>query len=318
MCEAEKRSSAVWMYWEDVPGRGKRPEFIDLCIETIRRNCGLLVRLLDAESVSKLIDCHPNWKELREPAHKADYVRCVILHKFGGIWLDCDMICLNSLIPLSEMLADYDFVGFDQPRYPDKESWDDYRTAIIAAFAARPKSKFLQVWIEKMHETLDRAKDGVLKWEEIGSKIVRDVKVIMEEQEVPYFFFKSEYSVAPFQWSDKTSFWNDQTCVQDVLECKINPCPEKDLQFKSPLFFIVLYNKVFPREAKKLSRKAILDSKMLFGALIREALGIPHDRIPGDGIKDLFVLRSSLGKRSDRKTSAHSSGQSKFSKFGMK
>ena len=43
---------------------------------------------------------------------KADYIRLAILNKYGGIWLDSDIIVFKSLLPLVNKLKEIDYIGF--------------------------------------------------------------------------------------------------------------------------------------------------------------------------------------------------------------
>src|SRR5437667_2135544 len=45
----------IWMYWEDPPGRG-RPPYLDLCLESIRRqSSGLDVRVVSRDGLVDLL-----------------------------------------------------------------------------------------------------------------------------------------------------------------------------------------------------------------------------------------------------------------------
>ena len=76
----------AWTYWE-----GPCPEYIKLCIESIRRWCN--VRVLDRTGFDEL------WSEDRDVpiddlyvAHRADFIRIYLLHHYGGAWIDADCI----------------------------------------------------------------------------------------------------------------------------------------------------------------------------------------------------------------------------------
>lgn len=84
------REHTVWVYWE-----GKRSPLIDLCIQTIERNCR--ARVIGPAEVAELggkfildeTTDLPRWM-------RSDLLRFWLLHRFGGIWIDADTICMNA------------------------------------------------------------------------------------------------------------------------------------------------------------------------------------------------------------------------------
>ena len=101
----------VWMYWENPAGCSK-PVWLDLCLETIRRRLGSWeLKLLDENSVTDFLDLP--WVVLKAPILldiKADYIRYALLHRYGGLWLDCDFILLKEIDELAAPLERADFV----------------------------------------------------------------------------------------------------------------------------------------------------------------------------------------------------------------
>lgn len=103
----------IWLYWENKPYATK-PAYLDLCYETVKKHCGssFHVHLLDEKSVFKYLPrMRTDLSTLRIP-QKADYIRLSLLKKYGGVWLDADIIVFSDLYPFLEKLRDYDFVGF--------------------------------------------------------------------------------------------------------------------------------------------------------------------------------------------------------------
>jgi hypothetical protein len=52
--KASDNSRIIWMYWETLPGK-KKPGYIDLCIESVKFNCGKCfeVIVLDNHKIMK-------------------------------------------------------------------------------------------------------------------------------------------------------------------------------------------------------------------------------------------------------------------------
>lgn len=111
--EIENVPKNIWLYWENKPGHEK-PEYIQMCIDSVLRNCGkeFSVKILDENSVlNYLPSLRKDINNLTIP-QKADYIRLAILNKYGGIWLDSDIIVFKSLLPLVNKLKEIDYIGF--------------------------------------------------------------------------------------------------------------------------------------------------------------------------------------------------------------
>ena len=103
----------IWMYWETLPGK-KKPGYIDLCINSVKYNCGncFKVIVLNEKTINKYL---PNitlkLSKLNLP-QKVDYYRYLLLEKYGGVWLDADILLLKCICPYYKKLNKYDYVGF--------------------------------------------------------------------------------------------------------------------------------------------------------------------------------------------------------------
>ena len=156
----------IWMYWEDVPGR-RRPPYLDLSLESIRRQTGnATLRVLDPTSVLDwLTDIQPEvWSSLPGPTYRADYARTRLVHRYGGLWLDCDVIALSPLEELFEPLEHGELVGWGR----DLEG-----RFYNGLFAARPGSPVVGEWIRAQDEVLRGSSDWAsLSWAALGQDIV--------------------------------------------------------------------------------------------------------------------------------------------------
>ena len=135
---SQKIPKYIWMYWEDKNETISRPAYLDLCEDTIRKNIGkeFKVHMLNEKTVYKYLpeldkEKREKLDELRIP-QKADYFRLALLKKYGGMWLDADIIVFSDLNRYFEHLKKFDFVGFGchsqkcllNPRgYPRPANW---------------------------------------------------------------------------------------------------------------------------------------------------------------------------------------------------
>lgn len=110
---SNKSNNYIWMYWETKKGK-KKPEYLDLCYRTIVKHCSEhQVHLLNEKTVfNYLPELDMNLLKTCSVPQKADYIRISLLHKYGGYWLDSDIIVFRSFRELFLLLNTYDFVGF--------------------------------------------------------------------------------------------------------------------------------------------------------------------------------------------------------------
>jgi hypothetical protein len=112
--KSNETNKIIWMYWETLPGK-KKPGYIDLCINSVKHNCGKCfnVIVLDEKSIYKYLPeiKNMNFNGLNLP-QKVDYYRYALLEKYGGVWIDADILVIKCICPFFNKLKEYDYVGF--------------------------------------------------------------------------------------------------------------------------------------------------------------------------------------------------------------
>jgi hypothetical protein len=112
--EKFENQKIIWMYWETLPGK-KKPGYIDLCINSVKYNCGncFNVIVLDNISILKYLPemKYINLTQLNLP-QKVDFYRYSLLEKYGGVWLDADILVIKCICPFYKKLENSDYVGF--------------------------------------------------------------------------------------------------------------------------------------------------------------------------------------------------------------
>eukprot|EP00747_Dinoflagellata_sp_TGD_P028274 gnl/TRDRNA2_/TRDRNA2_133154_c0_seq2.p1 gnl/TRDRNA2_/TRDRNA2_133154_c0~~gnl/TRDRNA2_/TRDRNA2_133154_c0_seq2.p1 ORF type:complete len:353 (-),score=21.46 gnl/TRDRNA2_/TRDRNA2_133154_c0_seq2:167-1225(-) len=135
----------VWMCWT---GTNPMPAHLRLCLQTVRKNSGLEVILVTPDNLAEYVpDPHPGYKFLHL-AHRADYLRCYLLHNYGGIYLDCDTIVLKSLEGLFDALEDFDAVGYDG------SPWGEF-IGISDMGPFKPGTELTNLWFAALHGKLE-------------------------------------------------------------------------------------------------------------------------------------------------------------------
>ena len=149
----------IFTYWE-----GPKPPYIELCLESIKK----INKQCDVHIVTpKNIHYYLNHDEidheiLKNPllkrAQKVDYIRILLIHKFGGMWLDADTIAIKDLYEFERCFIDYDFCYM---------KWDDGRI-LNGYFYCKEKSELTNEWINMIHVKRNLKH---FTWTEFGEKI---------------------------------------------------------------------------------------------------------------------------------------------------
>jgi len=104
----------IWMYWQTLPGK-KKPGYIDLCYESVKHNCSKCfnIILLDNNTIKNYLpDIDKISLDKLNLPQKVDYYRYSLLEKYGGVWLDADILVLKCICPYYKKLDQNDYVGF--------------------------------------------------------------------------------------------------------------------------------------------------------------------------------------------------------------
>jgi hypothetical protein len=129
----------IWTYWEykDKSNR-KRPEYLELCKESLLKHnqTHFQIHFLDETTICKYIGDEIKNKNLDvicSIPQKTDYYRLLLLKKYGGIWIDSDIIFFQSMKPYFDRLVNenYDYIGFGcyyqncemNEKYPKPANW---------------------------------------------------------------------------------------------------------------------------------------------------------------------------------------------------
>lgn len=102
----------VWTYWENI-GSNKLPTYIELCFDTMHKHLGKYnLHILDNLTIKNYLpDLRTDFNNLLV-AQKVDYYRIALLEKYGGIWIDADIIVMTDFDDIFNKIDIYDMVGF--------------------------------------------------------------------------------------------------------------------------------------------------------------------------------------------------------------
>lgn len=241
-------AGVVWSYWETPPGK-TRAAYLDLCLETIRRHADPLeFRCLGPDDTLELlpeIDAK-RWRALPAPNYRSDYVRCRVLHHYGGIWIDVDTIALSSLAGLlAEMDETTSTVCFGK----------EHGRFFGGLCAARPGSTFMERWAARQDEILSANDDWTtLRYANLAQDVTWTVAREVEWKALPM------ERVAPIPWYQWRRFFSRLESPRRLLAA-------------DPIT-VVLWNAVMAPALRDTTSGQLLRGRMLISRLLRLGLGL--------------------------------------------
>lgn len=232
----------IFMYWETPPG-GSKPAYLNLCLQTVEYWKGEFeLNILDEVTVHDFLPgLRPEVAGL-SLNHKSDYFRSRLVHRYGGIWLDADVIAMK---PLDELLGflDNDVAAF----------YGRGRSNLSAnCFAAHPGSSVLAEWMRLQDQALDG--EASIPWNGLGKGPLVEATTDSSYAVIPF------NRIAPIRWQK----WR-------LLLSKWRS-PRRYLR-DDPIVFM-LYNKFLHDAFDNMSADQILEGDMLISKLFRIALGM--------------------------------------------
>jgi Capsular polysaccharide synthesis protein len=240
----------IWLYWENRPG-SEMPAYIDLAIQTVKAHAGSYeMTLLNEKTIGDYIQLPNHFRRIKQLAHKADYIRAQLLHLYGGIWLDSDIIVLRNLeTAVQPYIKDYDFVGYGR----------EYGKPSIGFMACRRQCRLMQLWAERVERVVNQRNSmgqrrSNFRWTEMSFDILWPIASGYAYQHHEREMF------APVFWSDWQLFASADVQLDQVIGH--NP------------FAVMLYNQCMFDVYEKVAARDILKGDTLLSKLFRLALHI--------------------------------------------
>ena len=141
----------IWSYWNDE----NIPEITKKCISTWRKhNPDYDIRVLTPKTASELIG-DMKFKHNDSPQRESDYVRLMVLSKYGGVWCDASIIMIKPLPKKNCEFFGYYLEKFtSNKKFPVIESW---------FFMCEKGSTFVGMWRDEFLRlnSFDTIKDYV-------------------------------------------------------------------------------------------------------------------------------------------------------------
>jgi len=231
----------LFTYWE-----GIKPDYIKLCEKIIQKNISedIELHLVTDKNLKEYIPIEElpfNFKNINCLAHRTDYIRCCLVYKYGGIWLDSDQILISDLSEIVELLKTYDYVTYE---------WEKYQPS-ISFFAANKNNILLKRWKSEMEVLI--SKKSEFNWTEIGYDLIYPLlKELINLNLIKYYAFYATTSFAPLEWHQYETFLksDENLNIENVKS-------------------IHLFNAKLPDWFKTMTEKDILTKDYLISKLFR-------------------------------------------------
>jgi len=243
----------IWFYWENINGK-KRPGYIDLCIESIYKNCNESFNVVELnetninEYLPEIKLNKMNFSKLKI-AQKVDFYRILLMYKYGGIYIDVDILVLKNLDSIIDKLKIYDYVGFGCTGNVCKIGTSKPSNWLLCS---RPKTKLMKnilyKYIEKL-KLINKENSENIGYHDFGKMIIwEELDKLINQENYKYYHYPNLY--------DGTRDINGTWVSMDRLFSKEN------IIYDNPneLMFIVLYNSDANEHIKSITKEDILKS----------------------------------------------------------
>jgi len=230
----------IWTYWDKEP----LPDFIEKCIDSWRKhNPNYKVIVLNNSNLNTYLpdlDMN-NMKHVEGPAHFSDVIRVHIIAKYGGIWSDASVICLQSYDPILERMKkkNFDFFGYhiDGSRDHINGSSDNMKNDFPVIenwfFAAPQKATIISDWKDKLMECQQyNTKDDYLNELKKTTNLdkIQDtmqtylwmhcaMQSILQKNKGQYNIEVRKAQDGPFRFLQENE-WNTDKAADELITCK--------------------------------------------------------------------------------------------------
>lgn len=243
----------IWMYWETLPNK-KKPGYIDLCINSVKFNCGNCFKIIVLDEKT-IYDYLPeikniNFSNLKLP-QKVDYYRYALLEKYGGVWLDADILVLKCICPFYKKLDIHDYVGFGCG-YDNQicgKKFNGYSRPLNWFMISKKETPYIKCIKEKAYNKITSGKD--LPYHGLGKVLLNECYDKLNKDN------KWEYSHISSKCQEYDTKGNKLNNIMDKFEWE---------DCENDRIFFPLYNTApgYPDWFKNLSEDEIKNNNNLF------------------------------------------------------
>lgn len=178
----KKIDRVIYVFWT---GDNEMSENRKLCIEALRRNTCIPVKLITPQNLSEYIlpeDPLPDCYQFLSNVHKADYLRAYFMHYYGGGYSDVKAQH-NSWISSFDKLENSNayVLGYHEICHDVVASTNDYETRLdllkywrtlvgTGAFICRPNTRFTSEWYTEMNKRVAESSEELRSHPAVDSR----------------------------------------------------------------------------------------------------------------------------------------------------
>ena len=246
----------LWQYWE-----GELPDYISLCMETVDKHCSTdfnIVRLNQFNIKTYLPELKDYETKINNLiiAQKVDIYRIMLLHKYGGIYMDADIIVLRNPNEIINKLNEYDFVGFGctgdncTSGYGYPSNW---------LLVSRPNTKLMTNILKKL---LDKIKNqDKFDYHDLGKTVIwNELDNLIKNDNYRYFHYPNKIDGS----RDKYGNW--------ITSQKIFSNEKIEYDDEQNMMFLIIYNSTTTDDIKKMKRAEILSKDWNYSKFIKRGI----------------------------------------------
>jgi phosphorylcholine metabolism protein LicD len=256
----------LWLYWDNI-NNNNTPAIIDLCYDTVVHNCSKSFRIvrLNNKNINTYL---PEIKSMSEYfnkliiAHKVDIYRIMLLYKYGGIYLDSDIVVLTDLSDIINKLKKYDFVGFGCTGDICKNGYGHPSNWLLAS---RPNTNLMANILQQQINIIKNQNMNIKKldYHDLGKELIKtELQKLIENQNYEYFHYPNTVDGTRDvygHWVTSQRLFSNDPIIYDN---------------ENDMMICVYYNSShITNFINKLSREEILNKKWNITKFIKRGLG---------------------------------------------
>ena len=170
----------IWMYWETMPGK-KKPGYIDLCMNSVKFNCGNCFEIIILDNIN-ILKYLPDVQNINlsnlDLPQKVDFYRYCLLEKYGGVWIDADILVIKCICPFFKKLQHHDYVGFGCGHNMEvcQQTLYGYSKPLNWFMISKKQTPFIKCVKQSAYEKIQKAnrENKKLPYHDIGKVVLKD------------------------------------------------------------------------------------------------------------------------------------------------
>ena len=255
----------LWLYW-DTPDGQTDPVYIDMCYDTVINKCNKSFEIirLNKYNIQKWL---PELEEYGKYisglriAHKVDFYRILLLYKYGGMYIDSDVVVLRDPIEIMNKLKKYEFVGFG---CTGNNCTYGYKNPSNWILASRPNSilmgNVLMKLIGKIKQMYE-VDNYNLDYHDVGKLVIwKEIDNLIQGHDYEYYHYPNKFDGT----RDKHGNW-----IYNTTAFSNTPIEYED---EENMFFFVLYNSEITDNIKKMTKEEMMKQNWNFTKFIKKSM----------------------------------------------